>query len=199
MLQASRAAYPETPLRPGGYTAWDPTSPAFILDGTLCIPTIFVSYTGEALITKTPLLKALLSLDKASVVSRFFKDVIGFAHWSWDRNFCRSALFRARYTGNPVRSLPEPAAFGLLLSINKSSQLSDLVWSPALNTPGRRWSRPFLAPSSRGGNGPRRHGRGASAVSHRRSRQPSVWSRSTWSHWPANGSSTAGIQAVVES
>ena len=42
-----------------GYTAWDPASPAFILDGTLCIPTVFISYNGEALDYKTPLLKAL--------------------------------------------------------------------------------------------------------------------------------------------
>ena len=44
-----------------GYTAWDPTSPAFIFDTTLCIPTIFVSYTGEALDYKTPLLKSNIS------------------------------------------------------------------------------------------------------------------------------------------
>lgn len=50
-----------------GYTAWDPTSPAFIIDDTLCIPTIFVSYTGEALDFKTPLLKSLNSIDRAAV------------------------------------------------------------------------------------------------------------------------------------
>jgi len=54
-----------------GYTAWDPTSPAFIIEGkgssTLCIPTIFVSYTGEALDHKTPLLKSISVLDKAAV------------------------------------------------------------------------------------------------------------------------------------
>jgi len=50
-----------------GYTAWDPTSPAFIIDDTLCIPTIFVSYTGEALDFKTPLLKSLNIIDKAAV------------------------------------------------------------------------------------------------------------------------------------
>jgi glutamine synthetase len=56
-----------------GYTAWDVSSPAFILDSTLCIPTVFVSYTGEALDYKTPLLKALSSLDKAAVaVCRYF-------------------------------------------------------------------------------------------------------------------------------
>ncbi|WP_017259231.1 glutamine synthetase III family protein [Pedobacter arcticus] len=50
-----------------GYTAWDPSSPAFIFRGTLCIPTVFVSYTGEALDYKAPLLKALSVLDKAAV------------------------------------------------------------------------------------------------------------------------------------
>ncbi|HBN07057.1 MAG TPA: glutamine synthetase type III, partial [Bacteroidales bacterium] len=49
-----------------GYTAWDVSSPAFIVDDTLCIPTIFVSYTGDALDYKTPLLKALNAVDKAA-------------------------------------------------------------------------------------------------------------------------------------
>ncbi len=56
-----------------GYTAWDPTSPAFIFGTTLCIPTVFVSYTGEALDNKTPLLRALLSIDEAATeVAKFF-------------------------------------------------------------------------------------------------------------------------------
>ncbi len=56
-----------------GYTAWDPSSPAFIMDRTLCIPTIFVSYTGEALDYKTPLLKALAAVDKAATnVCQYF-------------------------------------------------------------------------------------------------------------------------------
>ncbi|TXK73604.1 glutamine synthetase III [Mesonia sp. HuA40] len=56
-----------------GYTAWDPTSPAFILGTTLCIPTIFVSYTGEALDFKTPLLRSLQVLDhSATEVARYF-------------------------------------------------------------------------------------------------------------------------------
>lgn len=50
-----------------GYTAWDPGSPAFIIDQTLCIPTIFVAYTGESLDQKTPLLKSIQSLNKAAV------------------------------------------------------------------------------------------------------------------------------------
>lgn len=60
-----------------GYTAWDPSSPAFIMEigqgRTLCIPTIFVSYTGESLDTKTPLLKALVALDRAATeVGQYF-------------------------------------------------------------------------------------------------------------------------------
>ena len=60
-----------------GYTAWDPSSPAFVLEGTLCIPTIFVAYTGEALDFKTPHLKSLNVLDKAAteVCQYFDKDV----------------------------------------------------------------------------------------------------------------------------
>jgi glutamine synthetase len=60
-----------------GYTAWDVSSPVFIVGNTLCIPTIFVSYTGEALDYKAPLLKALSALDKAAVdVCQYFdKDV----------------------------------------------------------------------------------------------------------------------------
>lgn len=56
-----------------GYTAWDPTSPAFIYGTTLCIPTIFISYTGEALDNKTPLLKALQAIDQAATeVAKYF-------------------------------------------------------------------------------------------------------------------------------
>ncbi len=56
-----------------GYTAWDPTSPAFVYGTTLCIPTIFVAYTGEALDNKTPLLRALQAIDKhATAVAKYF-------------------------------------------------------------------------------------------------------------------------------
>lgn len=60
-----------------GYTAWDPTSPAFIYGSTLCIPTIFVSYTGEALDNKAPLLRALHAVDEAAtaVANYFDKNV----------------------------------------------------------------------------------------------------------------------------
>jgi len=84
-----------------GYTAWDPTSPAFILDGTLCIPTIFVSYTGEALDYKTPLLKAIHALDKAAVdVCQYFDKnvtkVIATLGWEQEYFLIDSALYAAR-------------------------------------------------------------------------------------------------------
>src|SRR5690554_2402045 len=61
----------------GGYTAWDPTSPAFVYGTTLCIPTVFISYTGEALDFKTPLLRALSAIDEAAtdVCNYFDKNV----------------------------------------------------------------------------------------------------------------------------
>ncbi|WP_289063249.1 glutamine synthetase III [uncultured Zobellia sp.] len=60
-----------------GYTAWDPTSPAFVYDTTLCIPTIFVSYTGEALDNKAPLLRALSAVDEAATaVARYFDKTV---------------------------------------------------------------------------------------------------------------------------
>jgi glutamine synthetase len=60
-----------------GYTAWDPTSPAFIYGTTLCIPTIFVAYTGEALDNKTPLLRSLQALDgAATAVAKYFDKTV---------------------------------------------------------------------------------------------------------------------------
>lgn len=84
-----------------GYTAWDVSSPAFIVDATLCIPTIFISYTGEALDYKTPLLKALASVDKAAteVCQLFDKNVTKvFANLGWEQEYflVDSALFNAR-------------------------------------------------------------------------------------------------------
>ncbi len=84
-----------------GYTAWDPSSPAFIIGTTLCIPTIFISYTGEALDYKTPLLKSLNLLDKAATeVCRLFdKDVNKVsATLGWEQEYflVDEALFRAR-------------------------------------------------------------------------------------------------------
>ncbi|OFX43381.1 MAG: glutamine synthetase [Bacteroidetes bacterium GWA2_30_7] len=84
-----------------GYTAWDPSSPAFVIGKTLCIPTIFVSYTGEALDYKTPLLKSLNALDNAAVaVCKYFdKDVtkvIATLGWEQEYFLVDEALFFAR-------------------------------------------------------------------------------------------------------
>ncbi len=84
-----------------GYSAWDISSPAFILDGTLCIPTIFISYTGESLDYKTPLLRALNSLDcSATKVAKFFdpevKHVKSYLGWEQEYFLVDEALFSAR-------------------------------------------------------------------------------------------------------
>lgn len=73
-----------------GYSAWDPTSPAFIVGNTLCIPTIFVSYTGEALDYKTPLLKAISKINKAAVdVCRYFDKDVNRVHVNlgWEQEY----------------------------------------------------------------------------------------------------------------
>jgi glutamine synthetase len=84
-----------------GYTAWDPTSPAFVMGKTLCIPTIFVAYTGEALDFKTPLLKALHALDKAAVdVCQYFDKnvtkVTATLGWEQEYFLVDDALYNAR-------------------------------------------------------------------------------------------------------
>ena len=84
-----------------GYTAWDVSSPAFIVDTTLCIPTVFVSYTGEALDYKTPLLKAMNSVDKAAVdVCQYFDKnvtkVIVTLGWEQEYFLIDDALYNSR-------------------------------------------------------------------------------------------------------
>lgn len=84
-----------------GYTAWDPTSPAFIMEHTLCIPTIFVSYTGESLDFKTPLLKSIEALDRSAVkVCQLFDEGINKVYptlgWEQEYFLVDSALFAAR-------------------------------------------------------------------------------------------------------
>ena len=84
-----------------GYTAWDPTSPAFILGHTLCIPTVFVSYTGEALDNKTPLLRALQAVDHAATaVCQYFdknvKKVSATLGWEQEYFLVDAALYKAR-------------------------------------------------------------------------------------------------------
>ncbi|MEO8773992.1 MAG: glutamine synthetase III [Gelidibacter sp.] len=84
-----------------GYTAWDPTSPAFIYGTALCIPTVFVSYTGEALDYKTPLLRALFAMDTAAVaVCKYFdknvKKVNTSLGWEQEYFLVDSALAASR-------------------------------------------------------------------------------------------------------
>lgn len=84
-----------------GYSAWDPTSPAFIVDTTLCIPTVFISYTGEALDYKVPLLKALAAIDKAATaVCHYFDKSVSRVHtylgWEQEYFLVDESLWAAR-------------------------------------------------------------------------------------------------------
>lgn len=84
-----------------GYSAWDISSPVFILNETLCIPTIFISYTGESLDFKTPLLRALNAVDKAATeVARYFdpevKHVMSYLGWEQEYFLVDASLFSAR-------------------------------------------------------------------------------------------------------
>lgn len=84
-----------------GYSAWDISSPAFILDETLCIPTIFISYTGESLDYKTPLLRALNAVDTAATaIARYFDPAVKHvtANLGWEQEYflVDEALYNAR-------------------------------------------------------------------------------------------------------
>ncbi len=84
-----------------GYTAWDPSSPAFIMGRTLCIPTIFISYTGEALDYKMPLLRALHAVDEAATaVAQYFdkevNKVVATLGWEQEYFLIDKAFFHAR-------------------------------------------------------------------------------------------------------
>ena len=84
-----------------GYTAWDPTSPVFIQDDTLCIPTVFISYTGEALDYKTPLKKALKAVSDAALpICRLFdpevKKVYSYLGWEQEYFLVDEGLYAAR-------------------------------------------------------------------------------------------------------
>lgn len=84
-----------------GYSGWDISSPAFILNKTLCIPTVFISYTGESLDYKTPLLKALNSVNKAATaVCQYFdenvKRVIPYLGWEQEYFLVDEALYNCR-------------------------------------------------------------------------------------------------------
>ena len=102
-----------------GYTAWDVSSPAFIVDKTLCIPTIFISYTGEALDYKTPLLKALAAVDKAAteVCKMFLPNVKRvYANLGWEQEYflVDTVLYNARpdlcITGRTLMGHSSPKA-----------------------------------------------------------------------------------------
>ncbi len=73
-----------------GYSAWDPASPAFIVDTTLCIPTVFIAYTGEALDYKVPLLRSLSAVDKAATeVCRYFDKNVEkvYSYLGWEQEY----------------------------------------------------------------------------------------------------------------
>lgn len=105
-----------------GYTAWDPTSPAFIMGDTLCIPTIFISYTGEPLDYKAPLLKSLEAVNKAAVeVCHFFnkdvKRVYSYLGWEQEYFLIDEGLYAAR---------PDLALTGRTLMGHESSKNQQL-------------------------------------------------------------------------
>jgi len=107
-----------------GYTAWDPSSPAFVMGRTLCIPTIFISYTGEALDYKMPLLRALHAVDQAAtaVCQYFDKEVtkvIPTLGWEQEYFLIDEALYHAR----PDIMLTGRALFGHIPA--KGQQLED--------------------------------------------------------------------------
>ena len=84
-----------------GYSAWDPSSPVFVVDDTLCIPTVFIAYTGESLDYKAPLLKALRAVDKAAVeVCHYFdpsvKKVVSYLGWEQEYFLVDEGLYAAR-------------------------------------------------------------------------------------------------------
>jgi len=111
-----------------GYTAWDVSSPCFIVDTTLCIPTIFVSYTGEALDYKAPLLKTLSELDRAAVdICQFFdKDVTRvFATLGVEQEYF--LIDEALYYARPDVMLASRTLMGHQSS--KDQQLSDHYFS----------------------------------------------------------------------
>jgi glutamine synthetase len=107
-----------------GYTAWDPSSPAFVVDKTLCIPTIFIAYTGEALDYKMPLLKALYAVNEAAVdVCQYFDrnvtKTIATLGWEQEYFLVDKALFNAR----PDLMMTGRAVFGHASA--KGQQLDD--------------------------------------------------------------------------
>jgi glutamine synthetase len=115
-----------------GYTAWDPSSPAFVIDKTLCIPTIFIAYTGEALDYKMPLLKALHAVNEAAVdVCQYFdknvKKTTATLGWEQEYFLVDKALFNAR----PDLMMTGRALFGHASA--KGQQLDDHYFGSITN------------------------------------------------------------------
>ncbi|MCU4177491.1 glutamine synthetase III [Carboxylicivirga sp. N1Y90] len=107
-----------------GYTAWDVSSPAFIMGTTLCIPTVFISYTGEALDYKTPFLKALAAVDKAAVgVAQYFDKEVKKVHTNlgWEQEYF--LIDQALYQARPDLMITGRALMGH--SSSKDQQLDD--------------------------------------------------------------------------
>ncbi len=110
-----------------GYSAWDPSSPTFIIDDTLCIPSVFISYTGAALDFKTPLLRSIAALDRAAVeVCTLFdkevRKVVPTLGWEQEYFLVDEALYKAR---------PDLAQTGRTLmghTAAKDQQLEDHYW-----------------------------------------------------------------------
>ena len=100
-----------------GYSAWDPSSPAFIVDDTLCIPTVFIAYTGEALDYKTPLIRSIEALNKAAKdVCHYFNEdvnkVITYLSWEQEYFLVDKELFNKRsdlkFCGRTLFGAPAP-------------------------------------------------------------------------------------------
>ena len=107
-----------------GYSAWDPSSPAFIVDDTLCIPTVFIAYTGEALDYKTPLIRSIEALNKAAkdvcdYFSNDVKKITTFLGWEQEYFLVDEDLYSAR----PDLSLTERTLLGHESA--KNQQLDD--------------------------------------------------------------------------
>ena len=107
-----------------GYSAWDPSSHAFIVDDTLCIPTVFIAYTGEALDYKTPLIRSIEALNKAATdVCRYFSDDVNkvIAYLGWEQEYF--LIDEDLYSARPDLSLTERTLLGHESA--KNQQLDD--------------------------------------------------------------------------
>lgn len=107
-----------------GYSAWDPSSPAFIVDDTLCIPTVFIAYTGEALDYKTPLIRSIEALNQAAMdVCHYFSDDVKkiTAYLGWEQEYF--LIDEDLYSARPDLSLTERTLLGHESA--KNQQLND--------------------------------------------------------------------------